>query len=117
MIKSDDATGASWDHSSHPDFFEYYANESQSEATAQRFRGVQAAVLRIAAQTGMGGQLTVADVGCGAGTQSRMWAQLGHRVHGVDVNEPLIQLARKRAEEQGLDIRFEVGSATALPWG
>ena len=116
MTKSDEATGAAWDHTTHPDFYEYYANESQSEATVQRFRSVQATVLRIAAQNQMAERLMVADVGCGAGTQSRLWAQLGHRVHGVDVNEPLIRLARQRAEEEGLDIRFEVGTATALPW-
>src|SRR5688572_27629870 len=116
MTKTDEATGAAWDHTTHPDFYEYYANESQSEATVQRFRSVQATVLRIAGQRGMAKRLTVADVGCGAGTQSRLWAELGHHVNGVDVNEPLIRLARKRAREQGLDIRFEVGTATALPW-
>lgn len=108
--------GDGWDHSTHPEFFEYYASESQSEATAQRFRGIQAAVLRVAAQTRMGAQLDVADVGCGAGTQSRLWAELGHRVFGVDVNGPLIGLAQKRAIETGLDIKFEVATATALPW-
>jgi SAM-dependent methyltransferase len=35
----------------------------------------------------------------------------------VDVNEPLIRLAEKRAQEHGLSVQFEVGSATALPWG
>jgi 2-polyprenyl-6-hydroxyphenyl methylase/3-demethylubiquinone-9 3-methyltransferase len=110
------ASKASWDHGTHQEFYEYYASASQSEATAQRFRGIQSTVLRVAAQTGMGARLDVADVGCGAGTQCRLWAELGHRVFGVDVNAPLIELARKRAGEQGLDIRFEVGSATALPW-
>jgi len=108
--------GRSWDHTTHQDFYDYYASESQSEATLQRFRGIQAAVLRVAERTGMGPRLDVADIGCGAGTQSRMWAERGHRVYGVDVNEPLIRLAEKRAAEQGLDIKFEVGTATALPW-
>lgn len=108
---------ASWDHGSHPDFYEYYAAESQSESTVRRFRGIQATVLRVASQTGMQSPLDVADIGCGAGTQCRLWAERGHRVHGVDVNEPLIRLAEKRSLEQGLSIKFEVGSATALPWG
>jgi 2-polyprenyl-6-hydroxyphenyl methylase/3-demethylubiquinone-9 3-methyltransferase len=60
--------------------------------------------------------MEVADIGCGAGTQCRLWAELGHRVHGVDVNEPLIQLARQRAHEAGLEIRFDVGTATRLPY-
>ena len=106
----------SWDHTTHQDFYDYYASASQSEATVQRFRGIQAAVLRVAAQTGRSGQLNVADIGCGAGTQSRLWAERGDVVFGVDVNEPLIILARERAKTSGLSINFEVGTATALPW-
>jgi 2-polyprenyl-6-hydroxyphenyl methylase/3-demethylubiquinone-9 3-methyltransferase len=107
---------SNWDHTTHQDFYDYYARESESEATRQRFRGIQAAVLRVAAQTGVAAPFDVADIGCGAGTQSRLWAECGHRVFGVDVNEPLIRLAEKRAAEQGFDINFEVGTATALPW-
>ncbi len=60
--------------------------------------------------------LDVVDIGCGAGTSSFLWAELGHRVCGLDINEPLIGLARARAAESGLDVAFEVGSATDLPW-
>ena len=91
--------GNAWDHSTHQDFYDYYASESRSEATLQCFRAIQATVLRVAAQTGMRAQLNVADVGCGAGTQSRLWAERGHRVFGLDVNERLIRLARQRTEE------------------
>ena len=105
-----------WDHGTHPDFYEYYAHESESPATLARFRGVQAAVLRVASARGMAPKLAVADIGCGAGTQSRIWAERGHRVYGLDVNAPLIELARKRADTQNLDIDFATGTATALPW-
>jgi 2-polyprenyl-6-hydroxyphenyl methylase/3-demethylubiquinone-9 3-methyltransferase len=111
-----DADKASWDHGTHREFYDYYASASQSAATAQRFRGIQNAVLRVAAQQRMPERLEVADIGCGAGTQTRMWAERGHRLRGLDVNGPLIELARQRAAAEGLDIRFEVGSATALPW-
>jgi 2-polyprenyl-6-hydroxyphenyl methylase/3-demethylubiquinone-9 3-methyltransferase len=107
---------ASWDHGSHQDFFNYYAEASQSKAAEQRFRTIQAKLLRLAAEAGMPERLDVADIGCGAGTQARMWAELGHRVHGLDVNEPLIQLARQRTQEKGLEVGFEVGTATSLPW-
>jgi 2-polyprenyl-6-hydroxyphenyl methylase/3-demethylubiquinone-9 3-methyltransferase len=118
MPKSGDANehGNSWDHTTQQNFYDYYASESQSEATQLRFRRIQAAVLRVAAQGGMVGPFDVADIGCGAGTQSRLWAERGHRVFGLDVNEPLIRLAEKRAAEHGFDIKFEVGTATALPW-
>jgi ubiquinone/menaquinone biosynthesis C-methylase UbiE len=116
ITKDGNASGTSWDHSTHQDFFEYYASESRSDATLKRFQGIQAAVLRIAAQTGMDGPLDVADIGCGAGTQALLWAELGHRVSGLDVNEPLIRLAQQRTQEKGFVVRFEVGSATELPW-
>jgi 2-polyprenyl-3-methyl-5-hydroxy-6-metoxy-1,4-benzoquinol methylase len=108
--------GTPYDHSIRQEFYDYYANESQSQATLSRFRGIQATVLRIAAQTEMRAQLHVADVGCGAGTQSRLWAERGHRVFGLDVNEPLIRLARQRAEETAVVVKYDVGTATALPW-
>jgi ubiquinone/menaquinone biosynthesis C-methylase UbiE len=105
-----------WDHGTHPDFYAYYAKESQSESTLQRFRRIQAAVLRVAEKAGLSAQLDVADIGCGTGTQAQLWARLGHQVFGLDINEPLVQLAQKRAVEAKLVINFEVGSATVLPW-
>ena len=57
-----------------------------------------------------------ASIGCGAGTLSRLWAELEYEVHGIDVNKPLVELAIQRAEEDGLEIDFRVGTATALPW-
>jgi 2-polyprenyl-6-hydroxyphenyl methylase/3-demethylubiquinone-9 3-methyltransferase len=106
-----------WDSTSHEAFYDYYARESQSEKTLDRFRAVQAAVLRIVHKGRFAGQaLNVADIGCGAGTQCMMWAERGHGAFGVDVNEPLIELARKRAQELRLQIHFSVGSAVELPW-
>jgi 2-polyprenyl-6-hydroxyphenyl methylase/3-demethylubiquinone-9 3-methyltransferase len=106
----------SWDHSSHEDFYAYYAKESQSASTQNRFRRTQATVLRVASERGKTGTLDVADIGCGAGTQSRLWAAVGHRVFALDVNERLIRLAQQRAAEAALTVNFEVGSATGLPW-
>lgn len=116
-LKPDAPSGEiAWDHGTHQDFFAYYAEASQSKAAEQRFRSIQTKLSRLAAQRGMPERLDVADIGCGAGTQARMWAELGHRVHGLDVNEPLIALAKQRAQENGLAVSFEVGTATSLPW-
>lgn len=106
-----------WDHSSHEAFYYYYSKESQEEKTLQRFRSIRDCALRIAGRDrSKEGPLDVADVGCGAGTQSMMWAELGHRVHGLDINEPLLNLAEKRAAEGGYRIDFQLGSAVKLPW-
>ena len=106
-----------WDTSSHEDFFKYYAEQSLSPTTMERFRAASETMLRVYGPLPDGRKLDVLDIGCGAGAQSRFWIQGGHRYWGVDINEPLIQLARQRAAEQGFQARFDVGSATELPCG
>jgi 2-polyprenyl-6-hydroxyphenyl methylase/3-demethylubiquinone-9 3-methyltransferase len=102
---------------SHEPFYHYYAQASQSPRTRQRFQAIRECVLRVHEQNGgRRGALEVADIGCGAGTQSLLWAELGHHVHGLDVNGPLLELARKRAAEAGYSIDVRVGSAVKLPW-
>ncbi len=103
-----------WDTGTHADFYSYYEKESDSEAARQRFAAIQATLLRLLGRPRRA--LAVADIGCGAGTQARLWAADGHRVCGADINEALVGLARQRAARVGLAIDFQVASATALPW-
>jgi 2-polyprenyl-6-hydroxyphenyl methylase/3-demethylubiquinone-9 3-methyltransferase len=104
-----------WDHSTTEEFYAYYARESQSEKAFERFRRIQRVIMTVRGAAG-GDRLEVADIGCGAGTQSIVWADSGHSVHALDVNEPLVELGRNRAAQAGRSIDFRVGSATALPW-
>ena len=105
------------DHSSHEQFYEYYARASQNEKTFARFTAIRDMLLRVLRDhTRQATVFEVADIGCGAGTLSILWAESGHRVHGLDVNEPLLTLAKQRAVESHYDIDFRLGSATALPW-
>lgn len=98
-------------------FFEYYAEESASAATLERFGAIRDAMLRTLVRNQLPTEkLTVGDVGCGAGTQCLMWAREGHDVHGVDINDKLMALGQRRAADEGLDIDLRVGSATQLPW-
>ena len=103
-----------WDHSTQDPFFEYYAGQSKSDETLVRFTTMRDLVLRALAKGAT--CLDVADLGCGAGTQSFVWAQLGHRLHSLDISEKLILLGRERAREAGLNVDFRVGSVTELPW-
>lgn len=111
------AESSGWDHSSHERFFEYYAHASQSQATLDRFISIRNAILRVIKGTPLAlHPLEVADIGCGAGTQCMLWGEMGHHVHGLDLNEPLLQLARERAASSGHTVDFRTGSATELPW-
>ncbi len=106
-----------WDHSTSESFLEYYTRESLSPQTLERFSCVRDKALALLAEAnGQTRTLEVVDIGCGAGTQCRLWAQAGHQVHGIDVNQALIEVARQRAKEEQLAITFDVGSATELPY-
>ena len=106
------------DHSSDPSFVAYYEQASLSGDTRARFERVRDKVLALIARGGQReSRLKVADIGCGAGTQAALWAELGHEVFGLDVNEALVAIAARRAAAGNLPIRFDVGTATALPYG
>src|SRR5882672_2222263 len=107
-----DATG--WDHSTHDEFYDYYAAQSRQEDNIVRLATMRDLVLK---SLGWGNRsIDVADLGCGAGTQSFVWAERGHRLHGLDVSEKFIELGRERAARANLAIDFRVGSVTDLPW-
>lgn len=107
---------AGLDHSTHEEFYSYYARASATPEALARFRRLRDSVVRIAASAGRTGRLDVADIGCGAGTLSMVWAEGGHRVSGLDISAKLIDLARERARTGGIDVEFFVGTAAHLPW-
>jgi SAM-dependent methyltransferase len=57
------------------------------------------------------------DVGTGTGALAILAARRGADVTGVDLAPRLIETARRLAEADGVDARFEVGDAEALPFG
>ena len=57
------------------------------------------------------------DVACGAGQISIPAARAGARVTGVDIATNSIEQARARAQDEGLDARFDEGDAEMLPYG
>jgi SAM-dependent methyltransferase len=57
---------------------------------------------------------SVLDVGCGTGNAALMAARAGAVVTGVDPAERLVEVARARARDLGLDATFHTGDAQAL---
>jgi SAM-dependent methyltransferase len=55
------------------------------------------------------------DVATGTGALALIAARRGADVTGVDLAPKLVETARRLAAEEGLDVRFEVGDAEALP--
>jgi ubiquinone/menaquinone biosynthesis C-methylase UbiE len=58
----------------------------------------------------------VLDVACGSGNLAVNAANKEAEVTGVDIAENLLETARKRADEMGLDIQFDLGDAEAMPY-
>lgn len=112
-----DAAAPVMDHSSDDRFKAYYEEKSASDELRAHFTRIREKALKLLTENQRPTQnLKVLDIGCNAGTQSRVWAELGHQVTGLDVNEPLIQVARERAKADGLSIQFDLGTATKLPY-
>jgi ubiquinone/menaquinone biosynthesis C-methylase UbiE len=53
----------------------------------------------------------VLDVGCGTGSLSLLMAQAGHKVTGIDFAPAMIEQARAKALDAGVEIIFQAGDA------
>jgi SAM-dependent methyltransferase len=72
----------------------------------------QAAFVRLLEAGEVGGH--VLDAGCGTGEHALMAAAAGYVAMGVDASPTAIGLARAKAAERSLEVRFEVGDALDL---
>ncbi|MBU6469486.1 MAG: bifunctional 2-polyprenyl-6-hydroxyphenol methylase/3-demethylubiquinol 3-O-methyltransferase UbiG [Gammaproteobacteria bacterium] len=59
-------------------------------------------------------QPRILDIGCGGGILSEALAGVGARVTGIDLSEPTLQVARRHAAEQGLEIDYRRQSAEQI---
>lgn len=58
---------------------------------------------------------SVLDVGCGTGEHALLAASLGLTALGIDSAPRAIELARAKADQRGIEARFEVWDALDLP--
>jgi SAM-dependent methyltransferase len=74
---------------------------------------------RVLARAEIGESDEVLDVGCGTGTLAVAAARAaaGVKMTGLDADASILTRARRRAADAGLEIRFDEGISTALPYG
>jgi len=58
----------------------------------------------------------VLEVGCGAGWEAVRWAQAGMDVHGIDLSQAALDLARKNLALKSLTAELQPGNAEELPY-
>jgi len=103
-------------HESIQEFYDYYRKQSLSEKNLQRIIAIEEIIVNKINGKNNSKILNVLDIGCGPGAMCIYWAKKGHNVHGLDINQPLLELATNRAREEKLEIDFKLGTATNLPW-
>ncbi len=59
----------------------------------------------------------VLDAGAGTGAMSLLAAELGYRVTALDLSAEMLEHARRKAGERGLEVEFVVGPASEPPSG
>jgi SAM-dependent methyltransferase len=80
---------------------------------AQRIESCAAVLVeRVEATTG----LELLDVATGSGNVALLAARAGAQVTGLDLTPELLEVARTRAKEAGLELRFIEGDAEELPF-
>jgi SAM-dependent methyltransferase len=72
----------------------------------------QASIRAVADAGGIRGR--VLDAGCGTGEHSLMAAAMGLETTGIDGSPTAIEVARRKAEERGLTVRFLLADALDL---
>jgi SAM-dependent methyltransferase len=58
----------------------------------------------------------VLDLATGTGEVAVRAARAGGKVTGIDIAEPMLAKARERAEEEGVEITFDLGDVEYLPY-
>jgi SAM-dependent methyltransferase len=66
---------------------------------------------------GAGPGVEMLDVATGAGNVAIPAAKAGARVTGLDLTPELLEVARRRAQDEGVSIEFVEGDAESLPFG
>ncbi|MGQ9841624.1 MAG: class I SAM-dependent methyltransferase [Anaerolineae bacterium] len=61
------------------------------------------------------GAQTVLDAACGSGGHALWLARQGYRVAGADVSPAMIEIARRKVTEAGLNVPFAVADLVDLP--
>lgn len=78
-------------------------------------RSASAELLALVASGVICAGMRVLDIGCGAGREAIYLGKTGCVVTGIDFSEAGLQLARQRAADEGVEVKFVQASALEVP--
>ncbi len=61
-------------------------------------------------------KMKILDVGTGTGFIALLLAELGHEVTGIDISTGMLEVAKRKAAEMGVEVEFRIGDAEDLPF-
>ncbi|MBT3981967.1 MAG: class I SAM-dependent methyltransferase [Bacteriovoracaceae bacterium] len=61
-----------------------------------------------------GNSKSILDLGCGTGKHAELFLNKGHSVHGVDLSDEMLEIAKKRIGEENSEVRFSCANITEL---
>jgi len=93
--------------------FENYGQKYDNEVFTQ---GTAGECDFIETEAAFNKELKILDIGCGTGRHSIELTKRGYKVTGVDLSESQLFMARQKAREQKLDIKFLLHDARLLPF-
>jgi ubiquinone/menaquinone biosynthesis C-methylase UbiE len=96
--------------------FDHMAGEWNQKSDVMWESGSRRTILPFLTRYVLPEQGPVLDAGCGDGFASCKLASLGYQVEGVDIAGEMIRLAQLRAQKNGLDVHFQTGDISQLPF-
>src|SRR4029450_12610117 len=105
-------TGRPWDASYHDGPAPWDIGQKPAPIGRGDCAQPQPAIVRVASEDGFAG--AVLDAGCGTGENALHLASLGLSVLGVDGAETAVSIARRKADDRGLEVEFTAADALQL---
>ncbi len=112
-MKSSESKTAGTSKPWYESLFENYGEKYENESFAQ---GTLGECDFIENEIDFNKTLKIIDIGCGTGRHSIELAKRGYSITGIDLSESMLQRARKKAKQNGMQIDFLNLDARNLPF-